>query len=111
MKFKTGFFGFLIGALAGAAVGLLYAPQTGDETRQILVENSQKMKENALESIQEAQDTAVAKMNEAQIRIDAINKETKDLLGQLKTVGQNTLENQKSDLEEGYEEAKEAIAA
>jgi gas vesicle protein len=111
MKFKTGFFGFLAGALAGAAIGLLYAPQSGDETRENLAENSQKMKENALASIQEAQDAAVAKMNEAQIRIDAINKETKELLGQLQTIGQDTLESQKSELEEGYEKAKEAVAA
>jgi len=111
MKFKTGFFGFLIGVLAGAAAGLLYAPQSGDETRQTLVENSQQMKANAFESIQEAQNTAMAKMDEAQIRLDAINKETKKLLGQLQTVGKDILENQKSDIEEGYKEVKETVAA
>jgi gas vesicle protein len=111
MNIKTGFFGFLAGALAGAAIGLLFAPQSGDATRQTLVENSQKMTENALESIQEAQDAAVAKMNEAQIRIDSINKEAKELISQLQTVGKDTLENQKSDLEEGYKEIKETVAA
>jgi gas vesicle protein len=111
MNIKTGFFGFLAGMLAGAAVGLFYAPQSGDETRQALVENSQKMKANALESIQEAQEAAVTKLNEAQIRIDAINKETKDLLGQLQEIVKDTIESEENILEGGYEEAKEAVAA
>lgn len=33
MNNKSGFFAFLLGAAVGAAIGLLYAPRTGKETR------------------------------------------------------------------------------
>jgi gas vesicle protein len=111
MNFKSGFWGFIIGSLTGAIFALLYAPQSGEETRQILVDNSQKLKEDALDSIQQAQDLALEKVNEAQIRIDAINKETKELLSQLQSIGESTLEAEKEILEEGYEKTKEAVAA
>jgi gas vesicle protein len=111
MNIKTGFIGFALGALAGAAIGLLYAPQSGDETRQILAENSQKLKEDTLDSIQQAQDLALEKVNEAQVRFEAINKESKELLTRLQSIGQSTLEAEKDILAEGYEETKEAVAA
>ena len=111
MKFKTGFLGFVIGGLTGAAAALLYAPRSGDETRQILAENSQKLKEDTLDSIQQAQDLALEKVNEAQVRFEAINKELKELLTRLQSIGQSTLEGEKEILEEGLEETKEAVAA
>ena len=111
MNFKSGFFGFIIGGLTGAIFAMLYTPQSGEETRQILAENSQKLKENTLESIQQAQDLALEKMNEAQIRMDAINRESQELLSQFKSIGKSTLESQKEILEEGYEETKETVAA
>jgi gas vesicle protein len=89
VKFKTGFWGFLLGGLTGAAVTLLIAPQSGDETRQLLVENSQQIKEDALASIQKAQESAVATLNEAQTRFDA---ETKALLEKLQAIGKSMSE-------------------
>jgi gas vesicle protein len=89
MNFKTGFWGFLLGGLTGAAVALLVAPQSGEETRQLLVDNSQKMKEDALDSIQEAQESAIARLNEAQARFDA---ETKALSEKLQAIGKSISE-------------------
>jgi gas vesicle protein len=43
--------GFLIGALAGVAVGFLYAPKTGKETRAMLKEKAGEFKEKAGEVI------------------------------------------------------------
>ena len=109
MNFKTGFLGFVIGGLTGAAAALLYAPRSGDETRQILAENSQKLKEDPLDSIQQAQDLALEKVNEAQVRFETINKESKELLTRLQSIGQSTLEAEKEILVEGVEETKEAV--
>lgn len=109
MNFKTGFTAFIIGGLSGAIIALLYAPQSGEETRQILVDNSQKLKNEALDSIQQAQSVALKKVNEAQTRLEAINKETKDLLSQLQSIGESTFKSEKEVLEEGYEKAKETI--
>ncbi len=35
--------GFLWGALTGFVVGILYAPRSGDETREVLKENSKEL--------------------------------------------------------------------
>lgn len=41
--------GFLVGAIAGAIIGLLFAPRPGEETRQILKEKVADIKEKAAE--------------------------------------------------------------
>ncbi len=46
--------GFLIGAVAGVAVGFLYAPKPGKETRAMLREKASELKEKAGEVISRA---------------------------------------------------------
>ncbi len=46
--------GFIVGALAGIAVGFLYAPKTGKETRAMLREKAAELKEKAGEVISRA---------------------------------------------------------
>jgi gas vesicle protein len=46
--------GFLLGALAGVAVGFLYAPKPGKETRALLKEKANEFKEKAGEIISRA---------------------------------------------------------
>jgi len=41
--------GFIIGAIAGVAIGLLYAPKSGKETRALLKEKAGEVKEKASE--------------------------------------------------------------
>jgi gas vesicle protein len=41
---------FLLGAVAGAAVALLYAPATGRETRELLSERAREGRERATEA-------------------------------------------------------------
>jgi len=44
----NGFFsGLLMGMVVGAAIGLLYAPQPGTETRRIVKEKASEIKEKA----------------------------------------------------------------
>ena len=51
----TFFAGFLIGGLVGAAVALLLAPQSGEETRAIIRDKSIELKDKASESAIEMQ--------------------------------------------------------
>ena len=46
--------GFIIGAIAGVAVGFLYAPKAGKETRAILKEKAGQLKDKAGELISRA---------------------------------------------------------
>ncbi len=47
---------FLMGAAAGAVVALLYAPQSGVETRKLLAKKGKQLKEKTQETIETAQE-------------------------------------------------------
>jgi gas vesicle protein len=46
--------GFLVGALSGAVVALLFAPQSGEETRALIGERSIELRDKAVETGKEA---------------------------------------------------------
>jgi gas vesicle protein len=52
----TVFVAFAIGALAGAAIALLYAPATGEETRRRLAEKARAGKDRAEEMAREGRE-------------------------------------------------------
>ena len=45
---------FVVGALAGAGISLLYAPRSGKETRELLAEKARRLQGKARESLEEA---------------------------------------------------------
>ena len=47
---------FLLGAVSGAVVALLFAPQTGDETRRYLGEKAREGRDRAAEALQKGQE-------------------------------------------------------
>ena len=47
---------FVIGALTGAAVALLYAPASGDETREFLGQKAREGKAKAREAMEQGRD-------------------------------------------------------
>ena len=51
--------GFFFGAVVGAAIGLLYAPRPGRETREIIRHKAEEVKERAEEVAAKAKDAAV----------------------------------------------------
>lgn len=50
--------GFIIGAIAGVAIGFLYAPKAGKETRALLKEKAVEVKEKASEVAEKAKEKA-----------------------------------------------------
>ena len=46
--------GFLLGAIAGVAIGFLYAPKAGKETRALLKEKAGQLKDKASEVLSRA---------------------------------------------------------
>jgi gas vesicle protein len=80
------FLGFVIGGLIGAAIALLYAPRPGSETRQKLIEDSEKLKDAAIDSVKQARDSTEAVIEDAWARMNIIAQETKDFVGRLKEV-------------------------
>ena len=64
-KNNSGFLAFLLGGMIGATIGLLYAPQSGEETSKILIDEGQEMVDKAKTSIQEAEDSTLSAIQEA----------------------------------------------
>ncbi len=52
--------GFLFGAVVGVAIGFLYAPKPGSETRAMLKEKAETAAEKAKETAEKAREAAVA---------------------------------------------------
>jgi gas vesicle protein len=47
---------FLLGAIAGAATALLWAPQSGEETRRLIADRAREGKEKAAEAAQRSRE-------------------------------------------------------
>jgi gas vesicle protein len=49
---------FVLGAIAGAATALLWAPQTGEETRRLIADKAREGREKAAEAAQKGREKA-----------------------------------------------------
>jgi gas vesicle protein len=68
--FGTFFAGLVVGGLVGAAVALLLAPQSGEETRTLIRDKSIEIKDRAVEYGQDARMRASKAMDDARMRAD-----------------------------------------
>ncbi len=75
-KFLTG---FLVGSAIGGIVGLLLAPSSGEDTREIIVDKTDELYKNTEDSVKEIQDKA----NDV---IEDIQKKGNELLGKIQDV-------------------------
>jgi len=66
------FAGFIVGGLLGAAIALLLAPQSGEETRAQIIEKSDEFKSVAGESLADSRARADAIINDARARAESI---------------------------------------
>jgi gas vesicle protein len=69
--------GFLIGGLVGAGVALLLAPQSGEETREMLRERSIELKGRAEQAATEFRSKAESAIEEGRERVDAAVESTR----------------------------------
>lgn len=111
--------GFMIGGLVGAAVALLMAPQSGEETRTLIRDKSIELKDKATETAEEARHRAEKALEEARaraeaayqdvrVRADEVASLTKEKATQLQERGTIVLEEQKTKLEDAIQAGKKA---
>ena len=69
--------GFIVGGLTGAVAALLFAPQSGEETRALIKDKSIELRDKAQISAEEAIARAEAAAAEARARADELAKQLK----------------------------------
>jgi gas vesicle protein len=85
--------GFVLGALAGATLAIVLAPQTGEETRDVLLAKAREASERARDATADANDLLARGREivaEAKSRIDAAVVDGKDAAARQR----DTLENE-----------------
>ncbi len=70
--------GFIVGGLSGAVVALLFAPQTGEETRALIKDKSIELRDRAQISAEEAIARAEAAAADARARADELAKQLRE---------------------------------
>jgi gas vesicle protein len=92
--------GFVIGGMIGAAVALLMAPQSGEETRTIIHDRSIELKDKAVEKAETVRIKAETAAAEARARADELAKLSQEKALELKKKGQEVYQAQKSKIEQ-----------
>ncbi len=70
--------GFVVGGLTGAVVALLFAPQSGEETRALIKDKSIELRDKAQMSAEEAYARAEELAAEARARAEQLASEVKE---------------------------------
>ena len=70
--------GFLIGGLSAGVVALLFAPQSGEETRQMIKDKSVELRDQAQQSLEETVARAEAVAAEARAHADEMARTIKE---------------------------------
>ena len=88
--------GFVVGGLTGAVVALLFAPQSGDETRALIKDKSIELRDKAQVTAEEAYARAEAVAADARTRAEELTREAKaraeQLASEVRERGKGSLE-------------------
>jgi gas vesicle protein len=76
-EFGAFLIGFVVGGLTGAVVALLFAPQSGEETRALIKEKSIELKDKVEVTAEEAYARAEQIAADARLRADELAKEVR----------------------------------
>ncbi len=95
-EFGAFLIGFIIGGLTGAAVSLLIAPQTGEETREYLRDRAIELRDKASETAQTTYEQVGQTATDVRSRADELAARAKGSAEELQHRGQVILEEQKS---------------
>ena len=97
------FAGFVVGGLVGAAAAILFAPQSGEETRALIRERSIELQERSVELSEEARRRAVEYESQAKGKATELQVRMQEAVGQ----GKAAAGEQKEDLIIGLQEQGE----
>jgi gas vesicle protein len=101
------FAGLVIGGLVGAAIALLMAPQSGEETRAQIREASLDLKDRANETIAEAREKAEAITADARRRAEEITADARKRADEIVAEARKRAEELQASAPTGRKAAKE----
>lgn len=76
--------GFIVGGAIGAIAGILLAPKSGEETRQLIADTSKDVLRRADETVKEIQSKADDVVSDMQRKGDEIRDKLQNLISQQK---------------------------
>jgi len=99
--------GFLVGALLGAGLALLFAPKSGEETQAELRERALKLRDAAEDRMREAQRNLEGRLDHAREGVQSRVNEVREAVD----AGRNAAHEARGDLERRLEQSKAAYRA
>ena len=99
--------GFLVGALVGAGLALLFAPRSGEETQAELRERARRLRETAEDRMRDAQRNLEERLDHAREGVQSRLDEVRDAVDSGRTAAHDARE----DLERKLERSKAAYRA
>jgi gas vesicle protein len=98
--------GFLVGGLTGAAVSLLFAPQSGEETRALIKDKAIELRDLTSETVEEARLQAEKAWGEAKTKAEELSKLAKEQTDELVKKGEKALDQGREKLAESIKPKK-----
>ena len=107
--------GFIVGGLSGAVAALLFAPQSGEETRALIKDKSIELRDKAQVTAEEAIARAEAAAAEARARADELARQLRErgheVMEDVRERGKGAMEAVRSRTTKKSDETSETTAA
>jgi len=105
------FKGLVIGGLAGAVIGILYAPKSGKETRDEIGKKAEELLAKAKEEYEQALEKSRKTYETAVSRLKKIEETAREKVGDLESKAGEMVEKGKVSLEDNKSRLKKALDA
>ena len=105
---RGGLGSFLIGLAAGAGLALLFAPQTGEETRRTLKNRGRQLRTAAYDALDDVQETASTGYERVRTGVENKIDDARRTVRDTKEVGAAVVHSARDELEQKLTEARDA---